>query len=867
MSYSTYEYLATQSIEPRQINIGDGTNFNAILGANGVSLGGTQNGEVTTYGMNNSYEYVSHNGYMIENGVSAVYLEKDSASTSSETIVNVKSLPAYTSQSGVTYSAGGASVPVDRNDALQYVLQANGINMTNDVSPETIEQIWEYVRKNNEGKQPGDDGYTSFLDSINEILGTSDVPLPPLINTRVPVLSNYEYIMKGGDDALQGKRVMFMRGKDVQALLKACAQAGIFNFSDVLDDDYETKVLMRSKGAGDYIELKPVGEMEYNDELLPENAFEFFINITLYQTALEKRAMPTPEQFENSYIVSSEGGISIPEYVSTLVENENGQRANFFANFAEHSYLWNIGTLGFYLPSGNQVQIAENYPLRGYAILNRDGFPDGTFFTNNYHKQWYNERWSGIGTAGKPHYRENSFVFVYDKEDFLTYIVQANEEGTLDHLDECAILFANATKVKQSGVPGFVGGNNTLKGINSESTISDIDNAINNQYSSWVSNAYNVTKYDPVTNQNYTETYYPVTNYITNNYEEAQSGRVNVADEDGFWDKLKDKLKFVFDVTMPGNIYPIIDWNLDLLFGGKTNAMYSIYNPTQAQVDTMGKFFWSTSFLEIIKRFFTNPLDAIISLHLVYFTPHHTNQGQMILGYCEVEGTDMDKVNLVDEQFAEVDCGTVTIPKFYDDVRDWSPYTDIQIYLPFIGIQSLDCNEVMGKMIGVKYYVDVITGLCMCVISVYEGASRKILYTFSGDCHVSIPLTSSNLANMLSGFASGLVSGATKGGAIGGAIGAVTGAVQQGLSYPRSNGFSGNTGAMGTKTPYVIIKRKEKYDANEYNKLYGYPSNNTVSLGVLSGYTRCKDVHFESAKATDKEKAQMETLLKNGVIL
>ena len=142
------------------------------------------------------------------------------------------------------------------------------------------------------------------------------------------------------------------------------------------------------------------------------------------------------------------------------------------------------------------------------------------------------------------------------------------------------------------------------------------------------------------------------------------------------------------------------------------------------------------------------------------------------------------------------------------------------------------------------------------------------LYAYSGNCSVQIPLTGSDRTRLISGAISGAIAGSVAGGVAGAVVGGLAKGFVSGSSIDRSGGFTANSGAMGIKTPYLIISRKYGYDALSYNEFYGFPSNKTVTLGNCSGFTKVKETHVENIPmATDKEKIEIENLLKNGVII
>ena len=101
--------------------------------------------------------------------------------------------------------------------------------------------------------------------------------------------------------------------------------------------------------------------------------------------------------------------------------------------------------------------------------------------------------------------------------------------------------------------------------------------------------------------------------------------------------------------------------------------------------------------------------------------------------------------------------------------------------------------------------------------------------------------------------------------AVGGIIGGVAGAAKSNVGH--SGGFSGNAGAMGIKNPYLIIRRPQVKTADTFPTLEGYPTNYSCKLGDCSGHVIVKSVHVEGMNATDSELSQIETLLKDGILI
>lgn len=310
-----------------------------------------------------------------------------------------------------------------------------------------------------------------------------------------------------------------------------------------------------------------------------------------------------------------------------------------------------------------------------------------------------------------------------------------------------------------------------------------------------------------------------------------------------------------------------------------TYGLFTVYKCTFGELLQLANFLWQENTITALKNIWANdPMSSIISLHQIYKTPSTTGTKEIVLGYVP-SGVSALRV---EDRYQKVDCGSVVLGEYFDDVRDYQ--TELTIYLPFIGMRQIDISECLGGRIAVEYYVDIFTGDCLATIGVQRGATHtKVLYTFNGNCASPLPLTGAdksrlfaNIANVAVGTVSGLVRGAMSGGvpgAVGGAVGSLLGgagslAMNHNIDIQKSGSVSGNFGAMGYKKPYLIIGRPQPYNAVDREQLEGLPANITVNLGRVSGYTRVKYVHVDNIPgATDTEKQAIETLLKEGVIL
>ena len=291
-----------------------------------------------------------------------------------------------------------------------------------------------------------------------------------------------------------------------------------------------------------------------------------------------------------------------------------------------------------------------------------------------------------------------------------------------------------------------------------------------------------------------------------------------------------------------------------------------VYNPTLEQIKSFTSWLWSENPITQLQQMFSNPMNAIIGLHLIYATPSTSAEKSIGIGY--LDSGVLSKV--VSEQYVTIDCGSVSIPSYYNNVNDWSPYTKISCYLPFIGIVKLNTDDLMSSdgnisQLNITYKVDVLTGACLAMLKVKRGSSDAILYQYNGSCSVQLPLTSGNYGGIIASLittAVGVVSGFTPL-AIGGAMS---------LTHPkadiqRSGQLGANVGAMGIKKPYLIIERPYSKYASSYAKHVGYPSNNTLKLSACHGFTRVKSTDVNNINTTEEERKMILDLLTSGIYI
>ena len=294
----------------------------------------------------------------------------------------------------------------------------------------------------------------------------------------------------------------------------------------------------------------------------------------------------------------------------------------------------------------------------------------------------------------------------------------------------------------------------------------------------------------------------------------------------------------------------------------------TIYVPTQTDLANLAGYLWGGNLdLDNFLKLFANPMDSILGLSAVPLVLSGTYE-PIYLGGQLLQGITMPRYT--GRTAVKVDMGTVTIGERWGAYLDYDPYTELSIYLPFVGIKNIKADDVMKKTIHLMYDIDILSGACIAYIRPEDGS---VLYEWSGQCAMQIPITGANWDNI---FRTAINTAATLGGALFAPAsapvlgGAVASAASQAIAakprIERSGAVNGITGFLGQLRPYIIRTIPEAYIPNDQNKFIGYPSYVSVNLGQLTGYNEIASIHLENIPATGDELSELESILKGGAI-
>lgn len=316
------------------------------------------------------------------------------------------------------------------------------------------------------------------------------------------------------------------------------------------------------------------------------------------------------------------------------------------------------------------------------------------------------------------------------------------------------------------------------------------------------------------------------------------------------------------------------------------SGFVSLFAPTNAQLQELGNYLWSDAFsIESFKKMFNNPMDCILGLSIVPVNLPTGSAKEITVG--NVVST--VKCNVCTNQYVKVDCGTFSVSptRFTGSYLDYSPYTKCFVYLPFIGIQQLNIDDVMNSTIHCVYHVDILTGACVCFLKMTNRisggahANDATLYSFSGQCAESVPLSATSFSNTMGSIltAAGAIGGAVATIASGGAAAPVAGALTTAATstanvatsmkpnVQHSGSLGGSSGFMGIRYPFMIFDAPHTAIPSRQYLYTGYPSNSVTKIKNLSGFNVIQAVNLEVKGALDTECDMIKSLLLSGVII
>ena len=217
----------------------------------------------------------------------------------------------------------------------------------------------------------------------------------------------------------------------------------------------------------------------------------------------------------------------------------------------------------------------------------------------------------------------------------------------------------------------------------------------------------------------------------------------------------------------------------------------------------------------------------------------------------------------------------VSIPWRFSDWRMNEPYTEIYLYIPYVGNIKMPNGILIGET-DLKIYasVDLMSG--DAIFRVYIEPSDKLISTYTVNIGASYPIGASNISPAqvttgIAGAVGAIAAGASTGGAAGAAIGAL-GAIQgiMAANTPNSSCIGGGGGGATQGIQGTCIVTVFSHDvvmpqgAAATAAIMGSPTMCVKPLGNVEGYLETRGAAI-TGNMTATEHAELNAMLDGGI--
>lgn len=301
---------------------------------------------------------------------------------------------------------------------------------------------------------------------------------------------------------------------------------------------------------------------------------------------------------------------------------------------------------------------------------------------------------------------------------------------------------------------------------------------------------------------------------------------------------------------------------------------------TKNQMQSFYSSVWETDLTDFVKGAFTGIYSNLISnvVSLKFMPTSAENLGgtgdtsPVILGFKTY--ADLTVQTIGNTTAPIVNIGSYKFAKEYNSFADYAPYTDVKLYLPFVGVVPIDTNLFMGSgggetaTLNIKAQYDLQSGL----ITYFIMRNKTMISSVSGRMAVEVPISLQSGLDTFSTISSNFIGKATSfaGNAMtGNPIGMVTDIAQGSATAPPQTVFAstGGDGAFYAHPKCMIMIRHPQYNRpKSYSHVVGFPAYVTKKVSDLQGFNIVQNPVIPLADGmTGAEHDMIVTAMQNGL--
>lgn len=510
----------------------------------------------------------------------------------------------------------------------------------------------------------------------------------------------------------------------------------------------------------------------------------------------------------------------------------NGSYADGLALSVAEQTANESGILSYYMGYGNNKSVpiknvGEELPPKGRILSSMNIPQNGSYVTYN---------WSG----GLSNAVSDSFTFVSDNDTKVALFKGDTSYSTTENAGYVLVDSTNMPSEMRKAVNEMVDTANVAPGTQGEWSAKSSFNAVGTH----------TVEGNPIV-------FFDL--IITKNLEHAKKyiedgtippdAKVNPSDAKKDTDSNEDgedgTKKSTFDENEPSA--PVVN-------SVKLSNLHN-YWITRNQMQSFYDAVWDTDLTDFVKGAFTgiyeNLISNVVSLKYMPTSPLYLggtgDSSPVILGFKTYN--DLTVQTIGDTVAPIVDIGLYQFKREYNSFADYAPYTDIRLYLPFVGVVPLDTNLFMGTGGGTppRLYIKAQYDLQSGLITYFIMRNKTMISSVSGRMAVEVPISLQSGLDTFTTISSNFIGKATSfaGNAMAGnPIGMVADIAQGSATAPPQTVFSsvGGDGAFYAHPKCMIMIRHPQYNRpKNYSHVVGFPAYVTKKVSDLRGFNAIKN--------------------------
>lgn len=324
---------------------------------------------------------------------------------------------------------------------------------------------------------------------------------------------------------------------------------------------------------------------------------------------------------------------------------------------------------------------------------------------------------------------------------------------------------------------------------------------------------------------------------------------------------IDDRLTMNRDITISKSnlsLFPTIDYTYIISHIGESDPI--LFWTTENGYQNMCKQLLTSSFFGDLDKTLSGSTSSVQSITMLPFYPvEYSSLQNFHLGKGDrnIPGTAIKTTNHLYTK-----SGSVAIPWNYNDFRNKSKFTSIEIYLPSYGVARLSADEFQNKSsISIKATTDLANG----------GLTYLVDNRFKFDTNIGTPISfgsiGNNVLNALPSLATSAL-GVAMGDPISSTVGlfsAVSNAITPTVGTGGSNGSSSSFESKTNVTVSVISFNTNVEPSTMYD-IYGGPCKRVLSLGNCTGFVQTVNASV-SVNTSDEIIENINSALNGGVYI